>query len=296
MTDPLFLSIFSMYSSYQNHEARKIAYFAHVAKRRIYSGMIILIFTMLFISGFIVANDRNAGSFWDGINQLGDFPYEVLSEASERVLELPSHLLTYLPALLETIHIAGAATLVGALLGLFLSLLSTRGLAYWPWAIPIFRRAMDIMRAIPEIVIALVLIFVLGGGPIPAMIAIAFHTAGALGKQFSEVNENVDTNPLDGLLSVGARWFQRMWLGVVPQVSPNYLSYALMRFEINIRASAILGFVGAGGIGYELRNTMSWGQGKYDEAAAIFILLFLTIVFVDQLSGLVRSRLIGMKG
>lgn len=296
MTDPLFLSIFSMYSSYQNHEARKIAYFAHVAKRRIYSGIIILFFTMLFISGFIVANDRNAGSFWDGINQLGDFPYEVLSEASERVLELPSHLLKYFPALLETIHIAGAATLVGALLGLFLSLLSTRGLAYWPWAIPIFRRAMDIMRAIPEIVIALVLIFVLGGGPIPAMIAIAFHTAGALGKQFSEVNENVDTNPLDGLLSVGARWFQRMWLGVVPQVSPNYLSYALMRFEINIRASAILGFVGAGGIGYELRNTMSWGQGKYDEAAAIFILLFLTIVFVDQLSGLVRSRLIGMKG
>ena len=285
-----------MYSSYQNHEARKIAYFAHVAKRRIYSGMIILIFTMLFISGFIVANDRNAGSFWNGINQLADFPYEVLSEASERVLELPSHLLKYFPALLETIHIAGAATLVGALLGLFLSLLSTRGLAYWPWAIPIFRRAMDIMRAIPEIVIALVLIFVLGGGPIPAMIAIAFHTAGALGKQFSEVNENVDTNPLDGLLSVGARWFQRMWLGVVPQVSPNYLSYALMRFEINIRASAILGFVGAGGIGYELRNTMSWGQGKYDEAAAIFILLFLTIVFVDQLSGLVRSRLIGMKG
>lgn len=285
-----------MYSSYQNHEARKIAYFAHVAKRRIYSGMIILIFTMLFISGFIVANDRNAGSFWNGINQLADFPYEVLSEASERVLELPSHLLKYFPALLETIHIAGAATLVGALLGLFLSLLSTRGLAYWPWAIPIFRRAMDIMRAMPEIVIALVLIFVLGGGPIPAMIAIAFHTAGALGKQFSEVNENVDTKPLDGLLSVGARWFQRMWLGVVPQVSPNYLSYALMRFEINIRASAILGFVGAGGIGYELRNTMSWGQGKYDEAAAIFILLFLTIVFVDQLSGLVRSRLIGMKG
>ena len=152
------------------------------------------------------------------------------------------------------------------------------------------------MRAIPEIVIALVLIFVLGGGPIPAMIAIAFHTAGALGKQFSEVNENVDTKPIDGLLSVGAKWFQRMWLGVVPQVSPNYLSYGLMRFEINIRASAILGFVGAGGIGYELRNTMSWGKGKYDEAAAIFILLFLTIVLVDQLSSLVRSRLIGTTG
>ena len=78
---------------------------------------------------------------------------------------------------------------------------------------------------------------------------------------------------------------------MIPQVAPNYLSYALLRFEINIRASAILGFVGAGGIGYDLRNTMSWGVGKYDEAAAIFILLFLTIVAVDQLSGLLRNRL-----
>ena len=83
-----------------------------------------------------------------------------------------------------------------------------------------------------------------------------------------------------------------MWFGVVPQVSPNYFSYALLRFEINIRASAILGFVGAGGIGYELRNAMSWGKGKFDEAAAIFILLFLTIVIFDQLSGYVRQRLI----
>ena len=82
-----------------------------------------------------------------------------------------------------------------------------------------------------------------------------------------------------------------MYLGVIPQVGPNYVSYALLRFEINIRASAILGFVGAGGIGYELRNSMSWGQGRYDEAAAIFLLLFITIVVVDQLSGQLRDRM-----
>ena len=80
-------------------------------------------------------------------------------------------------------------------------------------------------------------------------------------------------------------------LGVVPQVAPNYLSYALLRFEINIRASAILGFVGAGGIGYDLKNSMSWGKGRYDEAAAIFILLFLTIVVVDQISSYYRNKL-----
>jgi phosphonate transport system permease protein len=82
-----------------------------------------------------------------------------------------------------------------------------------------------------------------------------------------------------------------MTLGVIPQVAPNYLSYTLLRFEINIRASAILGFVGAGGIGYELKNAMTWGQGKFDEAAAIFILLFGTIVLFDQLSSHYRNLL-----
>ena len=150
---------------------------------------------------------------------------------------------------------------------------------------------MEIMRAVPEIVIALVLIFVMGGGPVPAMIAIAFHTADTLGKLFSEVSEIADLRPVEGLASVGATWSQRMVLGVLPQVAPNFLSYVLLRFEINIRASAILGFVSAGGIGYALKNAMSWGQGKFDQAAAIFLLLFATIVLFDQLSSLVRNRL-----
>jgi phosphonate transport system permease protein len=92
--------------------------------------------------------------------------------------------------------------------------------------------------------------------------------------------------------SVGASWLQRMWLGVMPQVAPNYLSYALLRFEINVRASAILGFVGAGGIGSELRVAISWGTGRYDAAAAIFILLFLTIVAIDQISSHYRNKLV----
>ena len=143
-----------------------------------------------------------------------------------------------------------------------------------PRLVPVARRVSDVCRAIPEIVIALVLIFILGGGPVPAVIAIAIHTAGAMGKLFSEVNENVDLKPVEGLASVGATWSQRIWLGVFPQVAPNYLSYGLLRLEVNIRASAILGFVGAGGIGYELRNAMTFGQGKFDQAAAIFLLLF----------------------
>lgn len=266
-------------------------YVALTQRKRLYGGILLAIFVALMVAGFRTADERNAGSFWDGITHVFDYPGEVLSEASEKVAELPGLIVHFLPALIETLNIAAASTLFGVLFGILLSLLATRGMAPWPKLIPVFRRVSDTMRAIPEIVIALVLIFVIGGGPVPAMLAIAIHTAGALGKLFSEVNENASLKPVEGLSSVGASWAQRMLLGVMPQVGPNYVSYALLRFEINIRASAILGFVGAGGIGYELKNAMSWGQGRYDEAAAIFLILFCTIVAVDQLSSYMRNRL-----
>lgn len=260
-------------------------------RKRVYGGILLIVFVAMMAAGFRTADDRNAGSFVDGWHRILDYPTEVLSEAWEKIGAMPENLVKFFPALVETLNIAAASTLIGAIAGTFLALMSTRGMALWPSLIPLFRRIADIFRAVPEIVIALVLIFVLGGGPVPAMIAIAIHTAGALGKLFSEVNENASLKPVEGLHSVGANWSQRMYLGVIPQVGPNYVSYALLRFEINIRASAILGFVGAGGLGYELRNAMSWGQGRYDEAAAIFLLLFVTIVVVDQISGLLRERL-----
>jgi phosphonate transport system permease protein len=269
------------------------AYMAMTRTKRMYGGIMLVIFIALMVSGFRLADDRNAGGFWNGILNIFDFPGEVLAEASAKVALLPGLMVQFFPSLIETINIAAASTLVGGLFAVVLSLLSTRGLARFPRLIGLFRRMLDVMRAMPEIVIALVLIFILGGGPVPAMIAIAFHTAGALGKLFSEVNENVSLNPLEGLASTGATWTQRMILGVIPQVAPNWLSYALLRFEINIRASAILGFVGSGGIGYDLKNAFSWGQGRYDEVAAIFILLFLTIVFFDQLSSHYRNKLVG---
>lgn len=272
--------------------AIKADYAAMIQRKRLYSGVLLIVFVALLAAGFNIADRRNAGGFLDGLHKILDFPLELIGEAIEKAPALPGHLVRYFSALVETINIAALSTLIGACIAVVLSLLSTHGLARWPRLIPVFRRMMDITRALPEIVIALVLIFILGGGPVPAMIAIAFHTAGALGKLFSEVNENADLKPVEGLTSVGASWLQRMWLGVLPQVMPNYLSYALLRFEINVRASAILGFVGAGGIGAELRVAISWGLGRYDAAAAIFLLLFLTIVAIDQISGHVRNRLV----
>lgn len=267
-------------------------YLEMARRKQMYGGILLVIFIAMMASGFRLADARNAGGFWNGISQIFEFPSEVLAEGIEKAALIPALLAEFLPSLIETLNIAAVSTLIGAILAVVLALLSTRGLARWPRLIPVFRRMMDGMRAVPEIVIALVLIFILGGGPVPAMIAIAFHTAGALGKLFSEVSENADLKPVEGLSSVGASWVQKMWLGVIPQVAPNWLSYALLRFEINIRASAILGFVGSGGIGHDLRLAMQWGQGKYDQVVAIFILLFVTIVFFDQLSSHYRNRMV----
>ena len=267
-------------------------YLALVRRRRLYGAILVALFFVLFASGFTVAEDRNAGGFLDGLHRIFDFPKEIFAEAFTNWQNLPRLFVAAIPSLIETLNIAAIATLFGGLLGMVLAFLSTRGLALWPRLTPVFRRIMDTMRAVPEIVIALVLIFLLGVGPVPAMIAIAFHTAGALGKLFSEAAENVDLKPVEGLASVGGNWCQRIWFGVMPQVAPNWSSYALLRFEINIRASAILGFVGAGGLGYDLKTALQWGQGKYDQVVAIFAILFLTIMIVDHLSDRARQRLV----
>jgi phosphonate transport system permease protein len=268
------------------------AYLLQARRKRLYGTILLVFFVALMASGFQTAQDRNAGDFLAGLHRLDDFPREVFSEAWANRANLPGLFLKFLPSLIETINIAATATLIGVLLGAPMAILSTRGLARWPALTPLFRRMADVMRAVPEIVIALVLIFILGSGPVPAVLAIAFHSAGALGKLFSESAENADLKPVEGLASTGANWSQQIWLGVLPQVAPNWLSYALMRFEINVRASAILGFVGSGGIGYDLKLAMQWGGGKYDQVVAIFLLLFLAIVAFDQISSAARNRLV----
>lgn len=268
------------------------AYLEMVRRKRMYGGILLLLFVAMMASGFVLAEDRNAGGFINGLPMLAAFPSEVLSEAWANRANLPGLMVKFFPSLIETLNIAAVSTLLGGIAAATLALLATRGLALWPRLIPVFRRSMDALRAIPEIVIALVLIYILGGGPVPAVIAIALHTGGALGKLFSEVAENADLKPVEGLTSVGATWGQRMWLGVIPQVAPNWLSYAMLRFEINVRASAILGFVGEGGIGHDLKIAMQWGQGRYDKVVAIFLLLFITIVIIDRISDHYRTRLV----
>jgi len=268
--------------------------FDEMERRRRFYTMIFMIITIAIVfGGFTVAEEMNSGSFLQGMSQFFDYPRDIGIDAWASIVagEWLAVVYSYVPALIETINMAAVGTIFGAAGALVLAFCSSRNLGIVPWLIPVCRRVMDITRAFPELILALFLIFILGATPVPAIIAVAFHTAGALGKLFSEVNENIDRKPLEGLQATGATWVQRMRFGVLPQVLPNYFSYALLRFEINIRASAILGFVGAGGIGAELRKAISWSDGAH--IAALFILLFLTIMLIDQISGRIRHNLVG---
>ncbi|NVK34784.1 MAG: phosphonate ABC transporter, permease protein PhnE [Rhodobacteraceae bacterium] len=263
------------------------------SRRQLYSMIGLLLVIAVLVSGYSKANSMNSGSFIDGLSKFFDYPSAIVLEAWAAGPKLIALIWHFLPFMLETLNIAAVATLIGGAIAMALAMASTRNVDSYGPLIPVVRRIMDITRAFPELIIALFLIFILGSSPIPAMIAVAFHTSGALGKLFSEVNENIDRKPIEGLSACGASWLQRIRFAVLPQVAPNYLSYFLLRFEINVRASAILGFVGAGGIGAELSRTIGWGQGAGDETAAIFILLFVSIMIIDQTSSYLRGKLVG---
>ena len=133
-------------------------YMSQVRSKRIMNMILLVIFFVLLVTGFRTADSRNAGGFWDGLVNVFDFPADVASEAIERAHLLPGYLVKYFPSLIETINIAAASTLLGGIIGLILSLWVTRGLAPIPWLVSPLRRVLDILRAIPEIVVALVLI------------------------------------------------------------------------------------------------------------------------------------------
>lgn len=258
-------------------------------QRRLYTGLGLALAIAILISGYQTAESLNSGGFVQGLSKFFDYPSQIVREAIAKGPEFWPLFPRFFPALIETLNIALVATLIGGLLAMILSLAATRNLDVPDRLIPVIRRIMDIMRAFPELIIALFLIFVLGASPVPAAIAVAFHTAGALGKLFSEINENIDVKQIEGLKATGASWIQRVRYGVIPQVLPNYTSYFLLRLEINVRASAILGFVGAGGIGSELARSIGWGDGAI--TSALFLMLFATIVIIDQLSSALRRRL-----
>jgi phosphonate transport system permease protein len=196
--------------------------------------------------------------------------------------------------LLETVLIAFMATVLGVVGGFVLSFPAARNIAPNRWALWLSRRYLEIARTVPELVFALIFVFCFGVGPMAGVLAIGLHTAGSLGKLYSEANENIDMRPLDGVKAAGGSWFDQIRYAVVPQVLPNILSYTLLRFEINVRASSIIGYVGAGGLGQEFRTAMSYQE--YTDLSALFVIILVTVTVIDRASERLRHRVIGLEG
>ncbi|MEJ1159729.1 phosphonate ABC transporter, permease protein PhnE [Prosthecomicrobium sp. N25] len=196
----------------------------------------------------------------------------------------------WLALLGDTILIAYVGTLAGALGAFVLSFLAAANLARSRWACFAVRRLLEVCRTVPELVFALVFVVAFGLGPLPGVLAIAIHTMGALGKLFAEVVENIDMKPVDGVVSTGATFVQSVRFAVVPQVLSNFASYALLRFEINVRGAAIMGFVGAGGIGQDLIEAIR--KFYYTDVSAILVMIIATVMIIDFSTERLRHALL----
>jgi phosphonate transport system permease protein len=288
-----------------------------VRTRRLYT--VLSIGVLLTFLGFALwfADNSNAGRFFERLPFFFDFfihfqpddPFEIF----RAMFDIPSpyadgsfkydyevgrvyvwgdfYIPEYFYQLLVTINVALISTLLGFLLAFPLAFVAARNLTRSASLRFAVRRCLEILRAFPEIVIAGMLVAILSLGPIAAIVAVAVHTVGALGKLYYEVIENADMKPDEGLRAVGGNWFERVRFGIMPQVLPNFVSYLLLRTEINVRASTIIGAVGGGGIGEVFR--LSIGRDYAAKTYAIIILLFVTIVAIDWISTQLRRRLVG---
>jgi phosphonate transport system permease protein len=197
--------------------------------------------------------------------------------------------LGWLKLLFDTVLIAYLSTLAGTVGAGLLACLAAENLA--PnggvrWGV---KRLFEFCRTVPDLVFALLFVSAFGLGPLAGVLAIGIHSFGTLGKQFTEVLENIDMNPVEGVRSAGGRFVDVVRFAALPQVLPNLASYTLLRFEINVRASSIVGFVGAGGIGQDLFVAIR--KFYYTDVSAILLMIIVAVSIMDVVTERIRHRL-----
>ena len=192
-------------------------------------------------------------------------------------------------AMFETIEIAFLGTFIAIILSIPVGLFSARNLAPNYLVFLIARIITIFFRAIPEFIIAMILVIAVGFGAIPGVLALGLHTMGFLAKFYAEDIEHVNKGPIEALKSSGASKRQIISFAVIPQIIPSFVANNLYILDRNIRMATMLGIVGAGGIGYELLS--SFRMFEYQKVSAIIIIIFITIFIIDHLSSLIRSKI-----
>jgi phosphonate transport system permease protein len=188
---------------------------------------------------------------------------------------------------------AYVGTLIGASAALGFCFLASKNVTANASIVFATRRFLEFSRTVPEMVFALIFVVAFSLGPLPGILALAIHTTGALGKLFAEVVENIDMKPIDGMVSTGGSWLHKVRFAVLPQVASNFVSYALLRFEINVRGAAVLGFVGAGGIGQDLLEVIR--KFYYADVSALLVMIIATVMLIDAVTERVRHKILGLE-
>ena len=190
-----------------------------------------------------------------------------------------SHFWLYLKESLVVLHIAIWGTLISACLSLPLGLLAARNIVGNVLIRYLVRRFLDLLRAVNEFVFALMFVSAVGLGPFAGVLAIAVHTTGVLGKLISEVVESIDPGQVEGVLSTGANKIQVILFSVLPQIIPLWISNVLYRFEVSVRSATVIGFCGAGGIGFLLWEAIRSFNSR--EVSAMLIIMVAMVSLID---------------
>jgi phosphonate transport system permease protein len=199
-----------------------------------------------------------------------------------------SNLKSLIYAMLETIEIAFLGTFIAIVLSIPVGLFSARNLAPNYTVFLVARVITIFFRAIPEFIIAMILVIAIGFGAMPGVLALGIHTMGFLAKFYAEDIEHINKGPVEALEASGASKRQIISFAVIPQIIPSFIANNLYILDRNIRMATMLGIVGAGGIGYELQS--SFRMFEYQKVSAIIIIIFVTIFIIDHLSSFIRSK------
>ena len=192
-------------------------------------------------------------------------------------------------SMIETIEIAFLGTFIAISLSIPIGLFSARNLAPNYGVFLVARTITIFFRAIPEFIIAMILVIAIGFGAMPGVLALGIHTMGFLAKFYAEDIEHVNKGPIEALKSSGASKRQIISFAIIPQIIPSFIANNLYIFDRNIRMATMLGIVGAGGIGYELQS--SFRMFEYQKVSAIIVIIFITIFIIDHLSSFIRSKI-----
>lgn len=199
-----------------------------------------------------------------------------------------------LQGIYETLALGLLATTVGAILALPMGFLAARNLMtgnpITAFIYVIVRTILNIIRSIESLILAIIFVIIVGLGPFPGMLALTLHTIAALGKLYSEVIEGIDPGPIEAVHATGANWWQVVRYSVIPQIIPPFTALTIYRWDINVRSSTIIGFVGGGGIGFFLWQWILIGD--YRAVSSSFIAIAVVVIVLDFFSARLRERLI----